>query len=260
MYESTRLNTTTIINLKFPWDSNTARGFGISVAITFLCVLLSPLFYIEPPSAARNFEIKTIPLELLNFGDGDGTGVSKGNLTKEGKAFQGKAPASELEDAKIAAKTRIEKSVSDIDPMQTQNLNPVRELATAEKGKPSERGDASRNVGNPSGSPEGYGLGEEGYGKGKGLGFGDIEWGGGGNRIVLYKKLPTYPPGVNTAAQIKIRFVVLADGTVGSTMPMQKGDPALERAAIEALRQWRFNPLKEHKEMVGIITFTFKLS
>lgn len=260
MYEETRMNSTTMVNLKLPWDSNTARGFGLALILIVGFVLLSPLFYISTVSKPREVEVNSVPLELLNFGDGDGTGLSKGNLTKEGQAFQGKTPASTLEDAKIAAKTRVDKTSADIDPMQAGHLIASRELPSPEKGKSTERGDDNKNLGNPNGSPDGYGLGSSGTGKGKGLGFGDIEWGGGGNRIVLHKKLPSYPPGVNTAAQIKIKFIVLADGTVGSTVPMQKGDPALERAAIEALRQWRFNPLKERKEMVGVITFTFKLS
>jgi TonB family protein len=42
--------------------------------------------------------------------------------------------------------------------------------------------------------------------------------------------------------------------------PLQKGDPMLERSAMDALRQWRFNPLKSNTEMYGIITFTFRLN
>jgi TonB family protein len=40
---------------------------------------------------------------------------------------------------------------------------------------------------------------------------------------------------------------------------MQKGDPMLERAALEALRRWQFNPTGDDKEMVGFITFTFRV-
>jgi len=42
--------------------------------------------------------------------------------------------------------------------------------------------------------------------------------------------------------------------------PLMKGDPALEKSAMEALRNWKFNPLKVDKVMEGIITFTFRLS
>jgi protein TonB len=87
----------------------------------------------------------------------------------------------------------------------------------------------------------------------------DIEWGGGGNRTVIYKVLPQYPRGHNVAGRVRLRFTVLPDGTVGLIVPLQRTDPLLERAAIEALRQWRFNPLPTATEMVGVITFTFEL-
>jgi TonB family protein len=92
------------------------------------------------------------------------------------------------------------------------------------------------------------------------LGLGDIEWGGGGNRVVLFKKLPKYPPGVNTEAVIRIRFTVSPKGNVINAFPLQKGDPLLEKAALDAIKKWRFNPLKDDREMYGIITFTFRLS
>jgi TonB family protein len=63
-----------------------------------------------------------------------------------------------------------------------------------------------------------------------------------------------------SGAQIRIRFTVAKDGTIISMLPLQKGEPNLEKAAMNALRQWRFNPLKDDKIMFGIITFTFKLS
>jgi TonB family protein len=116
--------------------------------------------------------------------------------------------------------------------------------------------DASGGFGMNDG--DGGGLGRYGSGPGRGAGYG-LEWGGGGNRVVLHKEMPKYPNGVNTSAQIKIRFTVLPNGSVGVAMPMQKGEPVLERAAIEALRRWQFNPLADEKEMVGFITFTFRV-
>lgn len=119
---------------------------------------------------------------------------------------------------------------------------------------------AKTAAGTPQGSTanDAEGIGRFGSGTGRGQGYG-IEWGGGGNRVVVHKELPKYPAGVNTTTQIKIRFSVNPNGTVGMILPMQKGDPLLERAAIEALRRWQFNPLTETKEMVGFITFTFRV-
>ncbi|MCX7737591.1 MAG: energy transducer TonB [Candidatus Kapabacteria bacterium] len=248
----------TQINFKIPWDQNTARGFGIAIVLTLIIIALLRTIYVEKPKFAER-ESRIIPLELINFGAGDGTGMSKGNLAKEGMAHQGANPPSELDDASKAMQTKVGQSVSN-DPTQSMNIIAANQLSSDQKNNDQKNGSSQRNIGSPDGSPDGTGLGVKGSGPGLGEGLGDIEWGGGGNRVVLFKKIPNYPAGVNTNAQIKIRFTVSADGFVTSMIPMQKGDPVLERAAMEALRQWRFNPLKENKEMYGIITFRFRLS
>jgi len=245
------------IQIRLPWDKNTARGFAIALALTALILLLSPVVHFEKAKPV-NYEINSIPIELLSFGMGDGTGVSKGNLTEEGEKHLGKKTANDLEDAEVASKTANKKSIALTDPAESSNLKPVGDLSSNEKNN--QNGSSARNTGSPNGKENGTGLGDKGYGKGLGSGLGDIEWGGGGNRVVLYKKLPKYPNGVNTAAQIRIKFVVSKDGTVTGMYPLQKGEPSLERAAMDALRQWRFNPLKDNKDMYGIITFTFRLS
>ena len=52
---------------------------------------------------------------------------------------------------------------------------------------------------------------------------------------------------------------MLADGSVSQVIPLQKADPALEQAAITAIKQWRFNRLSDDKEMWGTIPLTFIL-
>jgi len=248
------------INFKIPWDSNTAWGFAISLSLYILFIFISSFVYFTIPTTAKIERKKTIPIELLSFGDGDGTGISKGNLSEEGSALKGPAPSNPLEDASKATRTKFtDKTVSE-DPELASRLTPTNVLSSNTKNAENNQGTSSKNLGNPNGSPDGTGLGEKGSGPGLGLGNGDIEWGGGGNRTVLQKKIPSYPRGANTSAQIKIKFTVSYDGTVISLLPLQKGDPILEKAAMDALKQWRFNKLKEQKEMYGIITFTFKLS
>ncbi len=245
------------INLIFYWEPNTARGFLLSLAIFFLLLLIISFVKYEPP-VLPNYEPKTIPLELINFGLGDGTGLSKGNLSAEGLAHKGKAPSNQLEDASIAAANKGKASTVD-DPLLAKQIQPTQTLSS-ESGNKGQSGDGAKDIGRLDGTNDGTGLGDKGLGPGAGFGLGDIEWGGGGNRVVLYKVLPKYPAGYNVNAQIKLKFTVSADGVVTSIVPLQKGDPVLERVAIEALRQWRFNRLKENKEMYGIITFTFKVS
>jgi len=248
------------INFQIPWDSNTALGFAISLSLYIVFLLISSFVYFTIPTSAVVERAKTIPIELLSFGDGDGTGISKGNLSQEGAALKGPTPTNPLEDASKATKTKFTDKSTLEDPTLASRLNPTQVLSSNENNTENKQGSASKNIGTANGSPDGTGLGEKGSGPGLGLGYGDIEWGGGGNRTVLQKKIPVYPRGANTSAQIKIKFTVSFDGTVISMLPLQKGDPILEKAAMDALKQWRFNRLKEQKEMYGIITFTFKLS
>jgi TonB family protein len=247
------------LHIKIPWDRNTAKGFVIALIIIFLFIWFSPVFHIEPP-VPYSYQINTVPLELINFGIGDGTGISKGNLADEGRAHKGKEPISNMHDAEIAAKTKYNRDAVSEDPENAIDFVAKSELSSDSKDNKTDRGSSSRDIGSKDGTAEGTGLGDKGLGPGLGPGIGPIDWGGGGNRTVLYKKLPKYPSGVNTSAEIKIRFTVSRDGTVISMVPLQKGDPALEQAAMRALKQWRFNALSEDKMMYGIITFTFKLS
>ncbi len=82
------------------------------------------------------------------------------------------------------------------------------------------------------------------------------------DRTILNQTIPQYPKGLQREAVVKIRFTVLPDGRIGQMLPLQKGDPRLEEITLEALRQWRFNPLPagaEQKPVQGIITFRYEL-
>ena len=247
----------TPLQVKLPWDKNTAIGFVISIFVTaFLLVLMS---FVGPdvPDVPK-LRTNTVPLTILNFGEGDGTGLSKGNLTKEGETHKGKEPNSQLEDAQVASKTKKSKESVSHDVAEATDFEPVNELSS-ETNSEDKGGSDAYDVGSPDGLTDASGLGSRGTGKGAGLGFGDIEWGGGGNRTVLYKTLPKFPDGVKTSAKIKLRFTVNPDGTVGKIFPLQKADPKLEEAAMEALRKWRFNTIKQDMVMVGTIPLTFRL-
>ncbi len=247
------------INFRIPWNKYTARGFAIAVALASLILLLIPVFKLDTLYITR-YEINKVPIEFLNFGDGDGTGVSKGNLAEEGMKHKGKNPETDLHDAEIAAIANTPKVILPRDVENASDFVTVKELGSKEKSNTNPNATGSQNTGSSDGDDLSTGLGDKGFGVGAGMGLGDIEWGGGGNRIVLHKKIPNYPPGVNTGAKIRIMFTVNPDGTVMRMVPLQKGDPILEKAALDALRQWRFNPLNSSIEMTGIITFTFKVS
>ncbi len=258
IYKSTRHEETNSFNLNLPWDKNTAKGWGTSIALFCLFLFISSFFSVDV-ATPRSLQVNTVPLEILNFGLGDGTGMSKGNLTEEGAKHKGEKPSSNLEDSRLKSDAAKDKSRKQSDYEFASNYTPVDKLASEDNSAAAKGGTDSRNIGDPVGDPLGQGLGSDSFGRGEGYGFGDIEWGGGGNRIVVSKHLPKFPRGVNTAAQIKLRFEVMPDGTVRKIIPLQKADPELEAAAINALKKWRFNKLESDVVMVGIIPMTFML-
>jgi TonB family protein len=63
-------------------------------------------------------------------------------------------------------------------------------------------------------------------------------------------------------AEIELTLWVLPDGTVDRVIPSVKGDPDLERIAIQYLKQWRFAPLHKDQPQVeqsGTIPIKFRL-
>lgn len=260
MYKSTLKETPKTLSLNIPWDSNTARGFAAALVIMTVIWLVTPFFDLGE-SGVGKVKPNTVPIELLNLGSGDGTGLKSGNLTKEGAASNGKKPKMNIEDAKKAAKSS-NKNVSDLDPEETSKLIASNDSPSNNDNNTKISGVDKETIGKESGTNlTGSGLRNKGTGRGAGDGFGDIDWGGGGNRIVLSKKLPRFPKSVKANAQIKLRIKVLPDGTVSQVIPLQKADPALENAAIAAVKQWRFNPLtgEDKKVMWGTIPLTFIL-
>ena len=105
---------------------------------------------------------------------------------------------------------------------------------------------------------EGQGNLAEGEGS---FGF-DINWGGKGTRKIYSWPLPKYPEGVQKEINIRLQFTILPDGSVGSIIPKTKADTKLENAAINALRQWRFEPLSQNQKQVeqtAVIVFPYRL-
>jgi TonB family protein len=90
----------------------------------------------------------------------------------------------------------------------------------------------------------------------------NLEWVTGGQRQVIEQYLPQYPPGLEKETSLKLKFMVLPDGTVDQVLPVKKGDPVLEEVTIKAFKKWKFEPLSpsaEQKTQEGRITFVFKL-
>lgn len=90
----------------------------------------------------------------------------------------------------------------------------------------------------------------------------EIDFGGKGMRKIYSYSLPPYPKGVSKEIDVKLKFSILPDGTVGKILPLIKADARLELVAINSLRQWRFEPLPESKKGIqqfAVIIFPFRL-
>ena len=105
-------------------------------------------------------------------------------------------------------------------------------------------------------------TGQGNLSKGEGsFGF-DIQWGGSGTRKIYSYSLPSYPEGVNKEIDIKLKFTIKPDGTVGSIFLLSKADTRLENAAINSLWQWRFEPLSPNTQQIdqsAVIVFPYRL-
>jgi protein TonB len=126
--------------------------------------------------------------------------------------------------------------------------------------KQKEKNEVQKEARQPSEEKDLFANSLDGEGEGW-FGF-NIDFGGKGKRKIYSYILPAYPDGVNKEADIKLRFTILPDGTVGSIFPIAKADSRLERAAINSLRQWRFEPLSPKQpqvEQTAIITFPYRL-
>ncbi len=80
------------------------------------------------------------------------------------------------------------------------------------------------------------------------------------NRTPVFAPLPRYTEKVDAVIQYQI--TVDPEGKIIRMIPIRKGSPALEAAVQEALRKWRFNPLRPgvpRENQTGTITFRFTL-
>ena len=79
-------------------------------------------------------------------------------------------------------------------------------------------------------------------------------------RRVIYKPVKLPQLSIDMEVNIRLKFWVLPDGTVGEVIPLQRGDVRLERAAIKYLKSWRFTPVAPNSQKVwGIVPISYKL-
>jgi TonB family protein len=154
-----------------------------------------------------------------------------------------------------------------------ETISSKKESEANKKNLPSGSEQSSKGKGGSGTNPEGTGIGNgygpgsgngNGSGNGEGNGVGDgysIDFGGRVRKIYSYI-IPDYPSGVSINIDIKLKFTILPDGTVGTIFPLIKANAQLESTAINSLRQWRFEPIPiEQRQQVQtvVITFPFRI-
>lgn len=225
------------------------KKISISASVIFHALLLVIFFF-------YNFTVNYPSTEYveLSFGTSGKPGSSGniGNQVNQVEELSKKKAEKESKD-----KSQIVKEVKLPEAKNTQDENIIKPAdknkKTAEKSS-----EESKIKTNSKVTAEGKGNKAKGSGS---FGY-DIDWGGQGQRKIYSFTLPEYPAGVDKEIDIRLRFTILPDGTVGNIFPLIKADTRLENAAINSLRQWRFeglNPSQKQVEQVAVIVFPYRL-
>jgi outer membrane biosynthesis protein TonB len=227
------------------------KSSGISYSISFVLHAIAIILLL-----LINLSFDYLPSEYveLSFGISDQTGSSgaKGNKINIIKEVP-KPSEKEKSKEKSPEVKEVELPVA----INTEKENVVKP-ANNEKEIAEERAELNTETttSNSKSSEEGNNSEVEGN-----FGF-DIDWGGKGTRKIYSFILPQYPEGVKKEVNIKLQFTILPDGTVGTIIPKMKADTRLENAAINSLRQWRFEALSSSQrqvEQTAVIVFPYRL-
>lgn len=230
---------------------NNIRKLSYSGSIIFHLLLLLIAFLIN-----FGLQQKTKEFVELSFGDG-GLGLTGGSQGVAMEESGGNKTTEESVEQKTQNNVPEVKDIS-LPKSKTESkdniINPVDKTKEIKKEKVQEK----TEVGNSN--TKGTGQGSMGQGEG-GAGF-DIQWGGNGIRKIYSYVIPDYPEGVNKEIDIRLKFTIKPDGTVGSIFLLTKADTRLENAAINSLWQWRFEPLtlnQTQSDQTAIIVFPYRL-
>jgi len=226
------------------------KSSGISYTISFVLHAIAILLFL-----LINLSFDYVPSEYveLSFGISDQTGSSgaqgnKINIIKETPKPNEKEQSTE----KNPEVKEVDLPVA----LNTEDKNVIKP-ADNEKEIAEERNEINTEtvVSNSKSSEDGNASVEGNFGF-------DIDWGGKGTRKIYSYILPQYPEGVKKEVNIKLQFTILPDGTVGTIIPKMKADTRLENAAINSLRQWRFEALRSNQKQVeqtAVIVFPYRL-
>ena len=189
----------------------------------------------------------------LSFGIIGGEGSSGA----DGTAFDDVLEKSELKKEDITKDKNLE--VKEVELPKAKNTD-VSEVKPAQKDKEvkketvkqTEQRDTKNQTGDKKGNLN-KATGDFGF---------HFEGGGLGTRQIYSYLIPEYPEGVNKEIDIRLKFTIKPDGTVGSIFLLTKADTRLENAAINSLWQWRFAPLNTNQvqgDQTAVIVFPYRL-
>ena len=150
--------------------------------------------------------------------------------------------------------------VREVELPKAKNTEKENVIIPAQKDKEVKKETKKENTKQENSNTSNTGQGNLSKGEGN-FGF-DIQWGGSGTRKIYSYNLPEYPEGVNKEIDIKLKFTIKPDGTVGSIFLLSKADTKLENAAINSLWQWRFEPLSSTQQQIdqtAVIVFPYRL-
>jgi hypothetical protein len=230
-------------------SSEKSTGISYTVSI-FVHVILIGLFLLINMS----FDYSPADYIELSFG----VSSESGSSGAEGNRVENIEEISELEMQSTTEEQNRE--VNEVDLPVSENTSEENIIIPADEEKEIAEENNNENTEEVNSNVTSTGQGNESVGDGS-LGF-DIDWGGNGTRKIYSFLLPQYPEGVKKEIDIKLEFTILADGTVGTIIPKMKADTRLENAAINSLRQWRFEALRNNQrqaEQKALIVFPYRL-
>ncbi|MGE5402394.1 MAG: TonB family protein [Ignavibacteriales bacterium] len=260
--------------MTYPKIRNTS--YLTSIGVHGLIVMLFLLF-------KHTIEITPNDYVEVGFGNPGGSGGGGNGMTQVESVQNEELGTPEVSSSKEVVKEEIKtKDLPKVEPpkaLNNENDNIAAKADVEKKDTKTSTGNTGTTQGVKTGTngaagigtnPLGTGIGN-GIGRGSGNGNGsgdangdgyDIFWGGKGNRRIYSYVLPKYPEGVSKEIDVKLKFTILPDGTVGTIFPIMKSDTRLENAAINSLRQWRFEPLpsgQKQMEQTAVIIFPYRL-
>jgi protein TonB len=219
-----------------------------SASVIFHLILLLLFLLIN-----LTFEYTSKEYVELSFGVLGGTGSSG----SKGTAFDEVLEKAELQDKNITKDKNLE--VKEVELPKAKNTD-VSDVSPAQKDKEVKKETVKQTEQRESENATGDKKGNLNEGTGD-FGF-HFEGGGLGTRKIYSYVIPAYPDGVNKEIDIRLKFTIKPDGTVGSIFLLSKADTRLENAAINSLWQWRFEPLNTNQvqgDQTAVIVFPYRL-